>query len=48
MTTQELIDRLDKQYPSWDLYRTAMREWAVTVEVEKPKTSETEVIRSKS
>ena len=34
MRTQELIDKLDKQYPGWDLYRTAMRQWAVTIAAE--------------
>jgi hypothetical protein len=34
MTTQDLINKLDKQYPSWDLYRTAMRQWCVTLMVE--------------
>ena len=33
-STQELINRLDRQYPGWDLYRTAMREWAVTLAAE--------------
>ena len=37
MTTQDLIDKLDKQYPGWDLYRTAMLQWAVTIVAEGQK-----------
>lgn len=36
-TTQELIERLDRQYPGWDLYRTARRQWCVTIQAEGQK-----------